>query len=62
MCTIQSQVDLAVKLIATLKDQPRTCIQARGVGQDHVHHEALTKIIIFNTAILLVKSTKPHKK
>ena len=33
-----------------------------GVGHDHVHHEALTKIILLNIVVLVVESIESHDR
>ena len=40
--------------------QPSDAADPGGVGHDHVHYEALTKLFLLNLIILSVKSNKLH--
>ena len=50
--------------ISTVKPYITTSLirQAQGVGQDHVHYGALTKIFVLNIVILPVEINRSYKK
>ena len=58
---LRNQSDIGIlNSICTNQAAWLVLVHYRGVGHDHVHHEALRKIVLLNTVVLFIEYTESH--